>query len=135
MRQASITAFASDQADKPVFVQALVAKLAVEAFDVRVLDRLARSNEAQRDAARVGPRVERAAGKLRPVVDDDRLRQADRGVQAIEHARRREGPGSERSTSMATHSRVKSSTMFSVRKSRPSASVSAVKSIDQRSSR
>src|SRR5204863_6169476 len=32
-------------------------------------------------------------------------------------------PGNERSTSIATHSRVKSSTMFSVRKLRPSASV------------
>jgi len=44
-------------------------------------------------------------------------------------------PGKERSTSMATHSRVKSSTMLSVRKARPSARVSSVKSIDQRSRR
>jgi hypothetical protein len=36
---------------------------------------------------------------------------------------------------MATHSRLKSSTMFSVRNARPSASVSAMKSIDHRSPR
>ena len=60
-----------------MLVEAFIAKLPVEAFDIRVLDRLTRSDEAQRDAARVGPRIERAAGKLRPVVDDDRLRQSD----------------------------------------------------------
>jgi len=36
------------------------------------------------------PRIERAAGKLRPVVDDDRLRQTDRGLQPIKHARHAE---------------------------------------------
>ena len=46
------------QADKPVLVQTFVAKLPVEAFDVRVLDRLAGSNEAQRHAARVRPGIE-----------------------------------------------------------------------------
>jgi hypothetical protein len=35
---------------------------------------------------RVRPRIERASGKLRPVVDDDGLRQSDLGVQAVEHA-------------------------------------------------
>jgi hypothetical protein len=33
-----------DHVEKPVFVQAFIAKLAVEAFDVRVLNRLAGSN-------------------------------------------------------------------------------------------
>ena len=41
--------------------------------------------------------------------------------------------GSEQSTSMATHSRVKSLTMFSRWNARPSARVSSMKSIDQRS--
>lgn len=50
-----------DHADKPVLVQALIAKLAVEAFDVRVLDRFAWSNEAERDATAICPRVERSA--------------------------------------------------------------------------
>ena len=57
-----------DHAHKPMFVEAFVAELAVEAFDVRVLNRPAGSNEAQRDAGGVGPRVERAARKLRPIV-------------------------------------------------------------------
>jgi hypothetical protein len=61
--------FRVDQIHKPVFVQAFVAKLSVEALDIRVLDRLTRPNEAERDAVRVRPRIERAAGKLRPVVD------------------------------------------------------------------
>ena len=76
-----------DQADKPVLVEAFIAKLAVEAFHVGVLDRLARANETQRDAVSVGPRIERASGKLRSVVDDDAPRQADRRVQTIKYAR------------------------------------------------
>src|SRR6185312_5643488 len=59
------------QTDKPVFVQTFIAKLAVEALDVRVLDWLARPNEGQRDAAGVGPRIERGAGKLRPIVPSE----------------------------------------------------------------
>src|SRR5687768_10391072 len=55
------------EADRPVLVQALVAKLAVETLDIGVLDRLAGTNEAQIDLAGVGPRVERPPGKLRPV--------------------------------------------------------------------
>ena len=65
------------QADKPVLVQTLVAKLPVEALDVRVLDRLARSNETQLDAARIRPHIERPSRKLGPVVDDNRLRESD----------------------------------------------------------
>jgi hypothetical protein len=57
-----------DHADKPVFVQAFVAELAVEAFDIRVLDRLARANETNRDTRGVGPRVERPAGEFGTVV-------------------------------------------------------------------
>ncbi len=46
------------QAGEPVLVEALVAKLAVEALDEAVLDRLARPDEDQRHAAVVGPLVE-----------------------------------------------------------------------------
>jgi hypothetical protein len=59
------------QANKTLFVQALVATLAVEAFDVRVLDRLARSDKAERHTARIDSRIERAPRKLRPIVDHD----------------------------------------------------------------
>src|SRR5262249_36783776 len=44
------------EADKPVLVQALIAKLAIEALHVRVLDRLAGSDEAERHLRGVGPR-------------------------------------------------------------------------------
>ncbi len=117
---------ASATLTKPVFVQALIPKLPIEALDVRVLDRLARADEAQLDAVRVRPRVERAPDKLRPVVDDDRA-PAGRVAGRRSRTRTTRAPGSERSTSIATHSRVKSSTMLSVRKARPSASVSSHK--------
>ena len=43
-------------AEKPVLVQALIAKLAtIEAFDIGVLDRFARTNEAQFDPVSIGP--------------------------------------------------------------------------------
>jgi hypothetical protein len=41
-------------AEKPVLVQALVAKLAVETLDVRVLNRLAGANKARLDALAIG---------------------------------------------------------------------------------
>jgi len=47
------------QADEPVLVQALVAELAIEALDVRVLHRRARAGDAPRSAERV-PRETRA---------------------------------------------------------------------------
>lgn len=56
-----------DQGYKSVFVQALIATLAVEALDIGVLDRLAWSNESQRHAARVRPRVERTAAHFGPL--------------------------------------------------------------------
>ena len=67
------------QANKPVFVEALVAKFPVETLDVRVFDRLAGADETERHLRRVRPRLQRATGKLRPVVEDDRLRKADAG--------------------------------------------------------
>jgi len=47
-------------AGEPVFVQAFVAKLAVETFDEGVFDRLARPDESQLHTVGVGPGVERA---------------------------------------------------------------------------
>ena len=66
---------ASARDPEPVLVQALVAELAVEALDVGVLRRLAGLDQAQLDAALVGPLVERPARELRPLVGPDRLRQ------------------------------------------------------------
>src|SRR5690606_30092462 len=59
------------QAKKPVQIEALVAKLSVEALDEAVLDRLTRSDEGQGHASLVGPLLERPAGALRAVVEDD----------------------------------------------------------------
>src|SRR5262252_3335206 len=47
-----------------MFVQAFVAKLAIEAFDEGVLDSYALSNEAQLQAAGVRPSVERSAAEF-----------------------------------------------------------------------
>src|SRR6266567_5525436 len=57
-----------DQAHEPVLVEALVPEPAVEAFDVRVLDRLARIDEVEHDAMAVCPLIERLAAKLGAVV-------------------------------------------------------------------
>ena len=57
--------------DEPVLVQTGVPKLAVEAFYQRVLDRLARLNEAQGRTNSLRPEMHRLAGELGPVVGDD----------------------------------------------------------------
>ena len=58
------------QCHKPVLVEALVAKLAVEALDEAILDRFARPDEIQPDTAPVRPGVQSSSGKFRPVVQD-----------------------------------------------------------------
>jgi hypothetical protein len=74
------------QDDKPVVVQALLATLAVEALDERVLDQFAGANETERHVRRIGPCLQPATGKLGPVIQDDRLRQAG-SAEPLEHAR------------------------------------------------
>ena len=56
-----------EKAREPVAVQALVAELPVEALDVRVLHRLARSNEVKLDLPLVRPLIERLAGDSGPL--------------------------------------------------------------------
>jgi hypothetical protein len=73
-------------AGKPVFVQAFVAKFAVEAFDERVFDRLARSDEPKLHAAGIGPCIERAAAEFRSVVHDQGVRQADGLGESVQDA-------------------------------------------------
>jgi hypothetical protein len=53
------------QSVEVVIIEALVSKLAVEAFDVRVLCWLAGRNQLEIDAAVVGPSVERSAREFR----------------------------------------------------------------------
>lgn len=50
-----------------------------------VLDRLARSNEAEIHAMRVGPRLVGPARKLRSVVEHDRLQEVERDGEVFEH--------------------------------------------------
>src|SRR5437764_8514795 len=64
--------------EEPVLVQAFVAELAIEALDVRVLDRLAGTDEAQTHAHLIGPGIEHLAFELRPMLHGDRQRQASR---------------------------------------------------------
>jgi hypothetical protein len=94
-------------------------------FDVRVLGRLAGSNERQLDASPIGLFVEHLAAEFRPVstvIDCGRPRVSAR--RSSTPCTRR--PVIEVSTSMAKHSRVQSSTMVGQRKRRPPMSPSAV---------
>lgn len=54
-----------------MLVQAFIPEAAVEALDERVLDRLARLDEGERDAMLIGPLIHGFAAKLRPVVADN----------------------------------------------------------------
>ena len=63
------------QTDEHMLVKALVAKLAIEALDVAVLDRLPRLNEVQLHAVCIGPGVERFTDELRPVITAQKLSQ------------------------------------------------------------
>jgi hypothetical protein len=123
---------------EPVQIKALISKLAVEAFAVGILRRLARLDEVQGDAVRVGPGIQRLASKFRPIVDGDLL---GAPCQATSWSRTRvtRWPGKDVSTSSAKHSRVTRSSTFSVRKRRPSTSPSTspscMKSILQASPR
>ena len=53
---------------KPVFVEALIAELAIEALDVRVLGRFSGSDEVDTHSVLVGSLVEGLACELGPVV-------------------------------------------------------------------
>ena len=53
---------------KPVFVQALVSELAIEALKIAVLHRAARRDQEVPDAMALGPSHECPAGELRTVV-------------------------------------------------------------------
>ena len=65
-------------AEKPVLVQALVAKLSIEALHVGVRDRFARTNEAQLDPAAIRSRVQGPTGEFGSVVADEHVGKPDR---------------------------------------------------------
>jgi hypothetical protein len=74
------------QVDELVFVEALVAKLAVEAFEVGVLGGFSRGDETVRDVVFLAPAIQGESGKLRAVVGEQTLRASPQVNQPVEHA-------------------------------------------------
>ena len=72
---------------EPVFVEALVAELAVEAFDVGVLRRFARLDQHQLHAVGLRPLVERPAGELGALIGSDCRRVAAETTDRFEQVR------------------------------------------------
>lgn len=73
------------EAHEPVLVQALRPELAVEAFDERVVGRLARPAEVERHVSCIGPQIEIARNELAALVDPDRCRLANLAAHPLEH--------------------------------------------------
>ena len=69
---------------KPVLVEALVADLAVETLDVRVLGGFTRSDKVETDAMPVGPLVQCLAAEFGTIVDQQRNRRPVTGNEPIE---------------------------------------------------
>lgn len=65
-------------------VQTLRAEASVEGFDERVVSRLARPAEVERDAIGVSPQIEIAGDKFRSLIDADGFRIAGRGADLLQ---------------------------------------------------
>jgi hypothetical protein len=104
--------------EEPVRRETLVAKAAVEALDVRILDGFARPNEHELDAVPVRPDVEARETNSGPL-STTMLFGRPRAVASCSSAAMTRAAGSEVSTSMRGHSRVNSSTIVRQRKRRP----------------
>ena len=75
------------QSLEPLFVQALVTELAVEALDVGVLCRAGRVVEQVAHSAAVCPDHERSAGELRPLIGTHGIGEAAELTRLLEQAR------------------------------------------------
>lgn len=76
------------QGKKPVLIQAFVPQLAVEAFDMTVLNGFARLDERERDASVGRPRVKGPRAELAAIVEEETYRSApldDDGLQGSDH--------------------------------------------------
>ena len=62
------------QVDEPVFVEAFVPELSIEAFHIGVLNRLARFDTTELNARSLRPSEHGFAGRFGAVIDDDFLR-------------------------------------------------------------
>src|SRR5260370_18476626 len=116
--------------EEQMVVEALVAKFAVERFDEGILHRLTgfdvvplESPVAQRSTAPLVSSVPLSLTTIRGKARSAARRSSSRTTRT---------PPSEVSTTVARHSRLKSSTTHRMRKRRPSLSVSDAKSSDQR---
>jgi len=76
-----------NQRSEAILVEAFVSKLAVEAFDERVVVGLARPNKVELDACAVRPRVHDIPCELRAVVAPNRANLASQLGQSLEHLR------------------------------------------------
>ena len=72
------------QGKKDFHVQALIAQPAVEALDIAVFDRLARTDEVQVHSVVIGPQIHRLTCELGSVIDGDRLRRASQSNDWVE---------------------------------------------------
>jgi hypothetical protein len=106
--------------EEKMFIEALVAKFAVEALDESVLHRLAGLDVAPGDPLG-GPAQHRIAGQFGAVIADDGVRQP-RWFTTSSNSRTMRPPPSEVSTAAARHLRLKSSSTHRPWKRRPSAS-------------
>ena len=59
------------QVGEPVFVQAFIPELSVEAFNESILDRLAGFDEVQSHGVTIGPFIQCLADELRAIIDND----------------------------------------------------------------
>jgi len=74
------------QIREPFLVQAFVSHLAVERFDDRILNRLARLNKVQFHTAPEPPLIQSPTCELRAIIDLNRLWQSSRFTQSLQHS-------------------------------------------------
>ncbi len=70
---------------KPVLVQTLGPKAAVERFDIRIVGGLAGPREVQRDTPGIRSQIQVTADELRALVDPDRRRMAGLSTGPLQH--------------------------------------------------
>src|SRR6202051_1692716 len=74
------------QSEEPVFVEALLAELAMEAFDVPVLHRPSWCDEVQCDLVLICPLVQSLRGELRAVINDNPYWHAAMLPESVQHS-------------------------------------------------
>ncbi len=102
------------EGEEPVFIQTFLAELAVEAFWIAVLRWSARSDEVQPHVVFVSPLIERFRGEFRPL-STMICSGNPRSMRSCSSTRITRKAGNEVSTSMASISRVKASSIDRVR--------------------